>query len=60
MATTLQFSHPVGSFRESVRAYREYKKVWRFKMEKKLYTPEEAYEMTMKDIKAIYDKEEAV
>ena len=24
-------------------------------MEKELYTPEEAYEMTMKDIKAIYD-----
>jgi archaellum component FlaC len=23
-------------------------------MEKELYTPEEAYEMTMKDIKAIY------
>lgn len=25
-----------------------------------LYTPEEAYELTMKDIKAIYDKEYAV
>ena len=24
-------------------------------MEKELYTPEEAYELTMKDIKAIYD-----
>ena len=24
-------------------------------MDKELYTPEEAYEMTMKDIKAIYD-----
>ena len=24
-------------------------------MDKKLYTPEEAYELTMKDIKAIYD-----
>ena len=29
-------------------------------MEKKLYTPEEAYELTMKDIKAIYEKEYAV
>ena len=29
-------------------------------MEKELYTPEEAYELTMKDIKAIYDKEHAV
>ena len=26
-------------------------------MDKELYTPEEAYELTMKDIKAIYDKE---
>ena len=30
MATkTLQFSHPVGTFRDSVRAYREYKKKWK-------------------------------
>lgn len=29
-------------------------------MDKELYTPEEAYEMTMKDIKAIYDEEHAV
>jgi hypothetical protein len=27
-------------------------------MDKELYTPEEAYEMTMKDIKAIYDDAE--
>ena len=26
-------------------------------MDKELYTPEEAYDMTMKDIKAIYDPE---
>ena len=26
-------------------------------MDKELYTPEEAYELTMKDIKAVYDKE---
>ena len=29
-------------------------------MDKELYTPEEAYELTMKDIKAVYDKEYAV
>ena len=29
-------------------------------MDKELYTPEDAYELTMKDIKAIYDKEYAV
>ena len=29
-------------------------------MDKELYTPEEAYELTMKDIKAIYEEEHAV
>ncbi len=29
-------------------------------MDKELYTPEEAYELTMKDIKGIYDKEYAI
>ena len=29
-------------------------------MDKELYTPEEAYELTMKDIKAIYDVKDAV
>ena len=29
-------------------------------MDKELYTPEEAYELTMKDIKAIYDEKDAV
>lgn len=29
-------------------------------MDKELYTPEEAYELTMKDIKAIYDRKDAV
>ena len=29
-------------------------------MDKELYTPEEAYELTMKDIKAIYDKKDAI
>ena len=29
-------------------------------MDKERYTPEEAYELTMKDIKAIYDKDYAV
>ncbi len=28
-------------------------------MEKELYTPEEVYELTMKDIKAIYGKKDA-
>ena len=29
-------------------------------MDKELYTPEEAYKLTMKDIKAIYDEKDAV
>ena len=29
-------------------------------MDKELYTPEEAFELTMKDIKAIYDRNDAV
>ena len=29
-------------------------------MDKELYTAEEAYELTMKDIKAIYDENDAV
>ena len=29
-------------------------------MEKDLYTPEEAYELTMKEIKAIYDEKDAI
>ena len=29
-------------------------------MDKELYTPEEAYELSMKDIKAIYDEKDAV
>ena len=30
------FDHPIGTFKNSVRAYREYKKEWRAKMEVKL------------------------
>jgi hypothetical protein len=29
-------------------------------MDNELYSPEDAYEMTMKDMKAIYDKKDAV
>ncbi len=29
-------------------------------MDKELYTPEEAYELTMKDIKAICDRKDAI
>ena len=39
--TTIKFVHPVGSFRDSVRAYRAYKKEWRAKMQAKLAKMEE-------------------
>jgi len=29
-------------------------------MNKELYTPEEAYELTMRDIRAIYDRTDAI
>ena len=29
-------------------------------MDKEVYTPEEAYELTMKDIKTIYDRKDAI
>ena len=29
-------------------------------MEKELYTPEEAYELTMKDIKSVYESRDAI
>ena len=32
----------------------------RSQMDKEIYTPEEAYELTMKDIKEIYDRKDAV
>ena len=40
-AKSIEFTHPVGSFKDSVRAYRNYKKEWRAKMEKKLAQMEE-------------------
>ena len=30
------FDHPIGTFKNSVRAYREYKKEWRAKMEEEI------------------------
>ena len=38
---TLKFDHPLGSFKKSIRAYREYKKQWREQMEVKLAKMEE-------------------
>lgn len=45
----LQFSHPVGTFKESVRAYRKYKKEWRAKMEVKLAKMEEEIQQAKSD-----------
>ena len=39
---TIQFNHPIGTFKESVRSYRKYKKEWRAKMEVKLAKMEKA------------------
>jgi hypothetical protein len=40
-AKAIRFDRPIGSFRDSVRAYRKYKKEWRAKMEVKLAKMEE-------------------
>ena len=53
-AKKVTFTAKPGTFRDAVRAYKKYKE------DKELYTPEEAYELTMKDVKAIYAKEYAV
>ena len=52
MATTTarrRTTHPMSYYRKMVQD-----------MDKELYTAEEAYELTMKDIKAIYDENDAV
>lgn len=43
------FDHPIGSFRNSVRAYRQYKKEWRAKMEIKLAQMEEEIRLAKAD-----------
>ena len=48
-AQTFHFSHPVGTFKESVRAYRKYKKEWRAKMEVKLAKMEEEIRLAKAD-----------
>ena len=45
----IQFSHPVGTFKESVRAYRKYKEEWRAKMEVKLAKMEEEIKQAKAD-----------
>jgi hypothetical protein len=46
---SLQFCHPVGTFRDSVRAYRKYKEEWRAKMEVKLAKMEEEIQQAKAD-----------
>lgn len=48
-ATKLQFTSKPGSFIDSIRAYREYKKVWRAKMELKLEEIENQIERSKDD-----------
>jgi len=54
MATTTarrRTAHPMSYYRKMVQEMDD---------SQELYTPEEAYEMTMKDIKAIYDEKDAI
>lgn len=43
------FDHPVGTFKKSVRAYREYKKQWQARMEVKLAKMEEEIQRAKAD-----------
>lgn len=45
----VQFTHPIGTFRDSLRAYREYKKEWRAKMDVKLAKMEEEIQRAKAD-----------
>ena len=58
MATTTgrsQSSHPISYYWNVVKDMDSNPD-----MDKEIYTPEEAYELTMKDIKEIYDRKNAV
>lgn len=46
---TIIFDNPLGTFKESVRAYREYKKEWRKKMEVRLAQMEEEIKQAKSD-----------
>ena len=45
----IQFNHPIGTFKESVRSYREYKKEWRAKMEIRLAKMAEVIKQAKED-----------
>ena len=51
--------HPMSYYMEMVKDMNDSQEVFP-DMDKELYTPEEAYSMTMKDIKAIYGTKDAV
>ena len=46
---TIQFSNKPGTFRDSIRAYREYKKDWQARMEVKLSKMEEEIQKAKSD-----------
>ena len=46
---TIQFSNKPGTFRDSIRAYREYKKDWQARMEVKLSKMEEDIQKAKSD-----------
>ena len=46
---SITFNHPLGTFKKSIRAYREYKKQWQAKMETKLAKMEEEIQRAKDD-----------
>ena len=54
-ATTFKFNRPLGSFRSSIRAYKEYKKEWEARMVEKLAKEEEEIRRKREALYAEYE-----
>lgn len=54
-ATTFKFNRPLGSFRSSIRAYKEYKREWEARMVEKLAQEEEEIRRKREALYAEYE-----
>ncbi|MBR1468650.1 MAG: hypothetical protein IJ605_00830 [Prevotella sp.] len=53
--TALKFNRPLGSFRNSIRAYKEYKREWEARMAEKLAQEEEEIRRKRESLYAEYE-----
>ena len=54
-ATTIKFNRPLGSFRSSIRAYKEYKREWEARVVEKLAREEEEIRRKREALYAEYE-----